>query len=277
MQILNAKLPTLGGRQFWADQFIHSGWRIQENIRTNIFRLLDPNDFLISKGQWQNCKDIFDHHASLGNLHWDNEHLVILVHGLCRTKGAFHRMHQMISDQGLAVQAINYPSTQFNVSTFAKQLNNVIARLRGIRKVSFVTHSLGGVIVRTALSEKHPWMDWLDVGDIIQIAPPNKGATIAKTFENLEPFKWGVGPVGLELANGFNIQAPSCVTNFHVIAGGTGKKAGYNPFLGSDNDGLVTTDETDLPFSHNAYRLKAPHTLLINHDQTFPIVKNILK
>ncbi len=271
------KIPTLGGRQYWSDHFVHAGWRIQENTWTGHFRLLDPEDFRVTYGSWENCCDHFDTYAGLHNITWPNEHLVVLVHGLCRTKGAFYKMRKMLTENGLSVQAINYPSTRLPTDKFASQLNELIARLRGIRKVSFVTHSLGGIVVRKALAEKHAWMDWLEVGDVIQIAPPNKGASIAASFKALKPFQWGAGPAGLELVKGFDIKAPATPTKFHVIAGGTGDTRGFNPFLGRDNDGLVSVEETDLYMTHSKYQFQAPHTLLINKPETLTLVKNTLK
>lgn len=40
----NIPFPTLGGKQFWTDRYIYSGWRIQENVITGHSRLLDPGD-----------------------------------------------------------------------------------------------------------------------------------------------------------------------------------------------------------------------------------------
>ena len=35
---------TLGGRQFWGDVHYFRGWRIQQNVFTKHYRLLDPGD-----------------------------------------------------------------------------------------------------------------------------------------------------------------------------------------------------------------------------------------
>ncbi len=239
-------LPTLGGRQFWADHLIHAGWRIQENTWTGKFRLLDPNDRLEAKGSWDYCRSIFDYHAWEGFLSWPSDHLVILVHGLCRTKGAYWRFGKALSERGIAVQAINYPSTQFSIEDHASQLNKLLSRLEGVRKVSFVTHSLGGIVVRAALAKHHGWMERLDVGTVLQIAPPNQGAKIAQFLKPFAPFNWISGPVGKQLANGISLGSPAPQTKFCVIAGGRGTASGFNLFFQADNDGLVCVDETRL-------------------------------
>ena len=40
----NLATRTLGGLQFWGDVCAFHGWRIQHNVFTNHFRLLDPSD-----------------------------------------------------------------------------------------------------------------------------------------------------------------------------------------------------------------------------------------
>ncbi len=48
------KIPvkTLGGLQFWSDTYIHAGWRIQTNLISGHFRLLDPDNVRHSWGSF---------------------------------------------------------------------------------------------------------------------------------------------------------------------------------------------------------------------------------
>ncbi len=39
----NMQLPTTGGTQFWRDEMVRSGWRVQRNHFTGHCRLLDHN------------------------------------------------------------------------------------------------------------------------------------------------------------------------------------------------------------------------------------------
>ena len=49
MRRVNVPILTLGDKQFWGDVFVHAGWRIQENVFTGHYRLLDRNPRLVSR------------------------------------------------------------------------------------------------------------------------------------------------------------------------------------------------------------------------------------
>src|SRR6187200_1552448 len=56
------RLPgrTLGGDQFWADEFIRSGWRIQRNTFSGHYRLLDTDNYRRALGTYDACRARFD-------------------------------------------------------------------------------------------------------------------------------------------------------------------------------------------------------------------------
>ncbi len=55
-QYPNLKVKTLGGRQLWGDvQFFH-GWRIQQQVYTRHYRLLDANDVRHAWGTLEQCQ-----------------------------------------------------------------------------------------------------------------------------------------------------------------------------------------------------------------------------
>jgi hypothetical protein len=49
-------MQTLGGRQFWGDVQFFRGWRIQRNIFTGHYRLLDEHDFRHAWGTLDECR-----------------------------------------------------------------------------------------------------------------------------------------------------------------------------------------------------------------------------
>ena len=53
----NLPFPTLGGKQIWADNFIYAGWRIQQNVYTDHFRLLDDRDIRRAWGDEAACRE----------------------------------------------------------------------------------------------------------------------------------------------------------------------------------------------------------------------------
>ena len=53
----NWKFGTLGGKQFWTDELIHGGWRIQRNVLSGHFRLLDADNQRRAWGSWEGCHE----------------------------------------------------------------------------------------------------------------------------------------------------------------------------------------------------------------------------
>ncbi|MGE6592535.1 hypothetical protein ACQKFU_23790 [Bacillus mycoides] len=44
MSFLNMPLKTLGGKVWWINRHQKSGWKLQQHILTNHYRILDPED-----------------------------------------------------------------------------------------------------------------------------------------------------------------------------------------------------------------------------------------
>ena len=80
---------------------------------------------------------------------------VVLLHGLCRSSASMHQMEAALGTAGFRVANIPYPSRSARIHPLSEK---VIAaalqndQLAGCSKVHFVTHSLGGILVRSYFS-----------------------------------------------------------------------------------------------------------------------------
>ncbi len=90
--LMNVPFPTFGGKQFWADHFIYCGWRIQQNVYTGHCRLLDPSDKRKAWGTYEACRVGMERIRIEDRLKPRSDHLVLLVHGLFRSKDSFKKM-----------------------------------------------------------------------------------------------------------------------------------------------------------------------------------------
>ena len=59
---VNFPTATLGGTQFWSDELVFRDWRIQRNVLSGHYRLLDDRDFRMAWGTLDQCR------ARLGEL-----------------------------------------------------------------------------------------------------------------------------------------------------------------------------------------------------------------
>lgn len=188
--------------------------------------------------------------STLNNLAEDNHQhdfpdLVILLHGLKRRRLDMKVLERNCRKEGYETINWGYPSTKFPIGTLAEKLAEELKKHKN-RRIHFITHSMGGIIVRMTLNRYTP----PKLGRIVMIAPPGTGAHLADFFGDWKLFKFLFGPAGQDLRRGEcgvcdSIEAINA--EFGVIAGGRGNSTGFNPFLPGDNDGTVTVESTHLP------------------------------
>ncbi|MBN1477041.1 alpha/beta fold hydrolase [Candidatus Sumerlaeota bacterium] len=243
----NIPLPTLGGMQFWADEIVHCGWRIQRNVFTGHHRLLDPRDRRQAWGTLEQCDVVMRRLHEEAEIEPQSDRVVILVHGILSWRGVWGSMIEALRRGGYEPVAINYPSTRAGIEDHVEQLARVIANLADHEELHFVTHSMGGLIVRRLLADFPEISE--ETGRVVMIATPNNGAVTADLVRDLFAFHLVFGPAGRQLVTGINsfvhgLPVPDC--EFAVIAGSGGKSRGINPLLSGDNDGVVEAESARL-------------------------------
>jgi hypothetical protein len=270
----NVALPTLGGRQLWADVTWDRGWRIQRHVWTGHHRLLDPGDVRRAWGGYAACaarltsaRATFDRPAP--------EHLVLLVHGLGRTRFSLAGLARDLRAAGLDTACVSYPSTRGTLEEHADALRDVVEHLAGVRRVSFVTHSLGGVVVRELLARDEPWRADVALGRVAMLAPPNRRVELAARLARSALFRWLAGPAGQQLARGEQERLPPPRVPTLVVAGGSRDGRGYNPLVGGDDDGVVAVRETRLAGAE-LLSVRGVHTFLMNDDAARRAVREFL-
>lgn len=273
----NLPVKTLGGSQLWADTFIHAGWRIQHNMLTGHSRLLDENDVRRAWGSFDECKAAFTKIRSTESFAASSKHLVLLVHGIAPLPGPFNSMEAALGEEGFDAAAISYPSTRGSIEEHAAGIARLLDRTEGSTTVSFVTHSMGGLVVRHLLAMDSPWNQRIKVGRIVQIAPPNKGAGMAGWISRFAPYKLVFGRAGQGLSPKAVQSVPSVNHPFAIIAGGKGDEIGFNPFLSGDDDGVVRVSETALEHAKAQLLVRANHAMLVGHPQVIKATTQFLK
>lgn len=256
-------IPTLGGKQFWGDVFLYAGFRIQQNVFTRHFRLLGPADARLASGTYDHCRAVFDRIRDQRAAVPVSDHVVLLLHGIFRSKDSFGPMVRALQAAGYDAHGVNYPSTRQALADHADQVELLLERLEDARTVSFVTHSMGGIVARVLLARTgRPWRERLTVNRLVMIATPNQGAELATRLDQLPGVSVVAGPSLGELRSERREQIPPPTVPFGIVAGARGDGRGYNPLLPGDNDMTVTVDSTRLEGAEDFLLVNAMHTFI---------------
>jgi pimeloyl-ACP methyl ester carboxylesterase len=184
---------------------------------------------------------------------------VILLHGLARTSASMEELAAAFAEAGYAVANIDYPSRRHPVETLAPLVVQAgLAACPADTPVHFVTHSLGGILVRHYLaSEPLPRL-----GRVVMIAPPNQGSEVVDRLGAMPGFAFWNGPAGLQLGTGPDAlprKLPAVTYPTGVIAGTRTFNLLLSQFLPNPDDGKVSVhsarvegmrDFITVPYSH---------------------------
>ena len=278
----NLPLPTFGGLQLWSDVYWNCGWRIQRHSLTGHCRLLDPRDLRRAWGTREACRADFERRRAEGVLagvdpDGERDHLVILLHGLGRSRRSLTPVRCALEAEGFAVAALSHASTRQDIARAADQVQEVCEQLEGVARVSFVTHSLGGLIARELLGRDAAWKARTPPQRLVMLAPPSRGSQLARRLSRSRLFGLGFGPAGLQLAARGGLDLPLPEIPFAIVAARRSRPGGANPWIAGDDDGIVGLSETALPGAALTLEVESWHALIMREPAVIRAILEFLE
>jgi pimeloyl-ACP methyl ester carboxylesterase len=288
-------MPTLGGKQFWADELFFHQWRIQHNVLSDGYRLLDEHDLRYAAGAFDECRAVLDRIKQERRLPRMTGKAVVVLHGLGRSRSSMDSLCEYLREKGgYQVFNVTYASTRDDVAEHARSLRRVIDSLDGIEEINFVGHSLGNIVVRHYLGDlkrQEPWKQSADAvaadrralarfHRFVMLAPPNQGAMLAEIFADNILFQEIAGDAGQQLGRDWPDVQKRLATppfEFGIIAGGKGNDKGYNPFLPGDNDMTISVETTKLAGARDFLVLPIAHSFIMDNPKVQECVLRFLR
>ena len=205
---------------------------------------------------------------------------VILLHGLCRTSRSMTKLQHALAQAGYTVWNVDYPSRTAPIEVLADNAVGkaiAVCRANGATKIDFVTHSMGGILVRSYLA-RHAMPE---LGRVVMLAPPNEGSEVAEKLKGLSLYKWINGPAGEELGTDKN-SLPNQIGPARFPVGVIAGDRSINWinslfFLPGRNDGKVSVTRAKLPGMSDFRVIHATHSFIMFNDEAIRLTLQFLQ
>lgn len=199
---------------------------------------------------------------------------VVLLHGLARGPASMRHFERALAAAGHPVCNIGYPSRRHDLARLGRDhvLPQMQACFPGYRgRVHFVTHSMGGLVVRQLAQEEA-----VQVGRVVMLAPPNQGSEIVDVLGDSALFRHLGGPAAQQLRTGAPWPDAAPPFTLGVLAGNRSLNPWLSLLLPGANDGKVTVARTQLPGMRDFRVLPTSHPLILHDRQAITLTLHFL-
>jgi alpha-beta hydrolase superfamily lysophospholipase len=203
---------------------------------------------------------------------------VILLHGFGRTSDSMAKIGRALRLEGYRITNLDYPSTREPIDSLVRNhLAPAVHKAAASGStVNFVTHSLGGILVRCYLEKyrkKEP-------SRVIMLSPPNQGSEVAEYLKHHNFFRKALGPAGQELGTGRDsipLGLGGADFDLGVICGNRTSDPWFSFLFNEPNDGKVSVSRASLAGMSDFLVVPHGHTFIMRQPEVISQVAYYLK
>jgi peptidyl-prolyl cis-trans isomerase A (cyclophilin A) len=189
-------------------------------------------------------------------------------------------MTEAINEAGFTAINVDYPSREYPIEALAPMAIGrglVLCESAGaIEKIHFVTHSLGGILVRNYLSNH----EIPRLGRVVMLGPPNQGSAAVDELGDVPGVDWINGPAGRQLGKGEEsvpLQLGPADFELGIIAGNRTIDPIVSAVLDDPDDGRVSVEDTKLEGMDDFIVVEHSHAFMMRLELPIELTIRFLK
>ena len=203
---------------------------------------------------------------------------VILVHGLGRTSASMIVLETRLAGAGYRVVNFGYPSRSEPLEALTDSLAAAVGECCSDEgaTVHFVTHSMGGVLVRSYLAGREESFD----GRVVMLSPPSQGSEIVDAYADSPLLRSMLGPSGLRLgtdSTGIASELGPVDFSLGIITGDRSINPIGSWLIPGPDDGKVSVARARLDGAADFMVVHATHTFIMNRRDVAEQVAHFLE